>query len=204
MFEATEFIGNIANNKFSEDDFSVCIERLEIFVFQAPITTPVRTSFGIMHKRPAVLVRIEDTNGAFGWGEVWCNFPSCGAAYRSALVAGELSSIILGKTFADPGQMYRKLSEDTSVLALQSGDGGALSQAIAGLDIAVWDLIANRLNMPLYRLLGDNSSGEMQPYASGINPDGALQTVQRCRAEGYRAFKVKVGFDPEKDVEIVD
>ncbi|NNK94916.1 MAG: mandelate racemase/muconate lactonizing enzyme family protein [Desulfobacterales bacterium] len=195
---------NIVNSKFSEHNFSVCIERLEIFVFQAPITTPVRTSFGIMHQRPAVLLRIEDNNGAFGWGEVWCNFPSSAAAYRSALITSELSSIILGGTFTSSGQIYRKLSEDTAVLALQSGDGGALSQAIAGLDIAVWDLIANRLNIPLYQLLGDKHSGVMQPYASGINPDGALQTVQRCRAEGYRAFKVKVGFDPEKDVEIVD
>ena len=44
-----------------------------------PVRVPVRTSFGVMHDRPVVLVRVEDGEGAFGWGEAWCNFPACGA-----------------------------------------------------------------------------------------------------------------------------
>ena len=54
------------------------LARAEIFVFRAPIATPVRTSFGVMHDRPAVLLRLEDADGAHGWGEAWCNFPACG------------------------------------------------------------------------------------------------------------------------------
>ena len=55
------------------------IARIDVHVLRCPIATPVRTSFGVMPDRPAVLVRVEDTEGAHGWGEVWCNFPSCGA-----------------------------------------------------------------------------------------------------------------------------
>ena len=47
------------------------LTRIEIFVFRAPIDVPVRTSFGVMSDRPAVLIRIEDDQGAHGWGEVW-------------------------------------------------------------------------------------------------------------------------------------
>jgi D-galactarolactone cycloisomerase len=42
------------------------LARVEAFVFRSPIATPVRTSFGTMHDRPAVFVRVEDTDGASG------------------------------------------------------------------------------------------------------------------------------------------
>ena len=65
---------------------TLVIRRLQIFVYRAPIETPVMTSFGTMRDRPAVLVRIEDGDGCFGWGEVWCNYPTCGAEHRARLV----------------------------------------------------------------------------------------------------------------------
>ena len=57
--------------------------KAEAFVFRCPIATPVQTSFGIMRDRPAVFVRVEDDEGAAGWGEVWCNFPAVGAEHRA-------------------------------------------------------------------------------------------------------------------------
>jgi D-galactarolactone cycloisomerase len=60
--------------------------KAQAFVFRCPISTPVRTSFGNMHDRPAVFVRVEDEDGAVGWGETWCNFPSCGAEHRARLL----------------------------------------------------------------------------------------------------------------------
>ena len=59
------------------------LARLETFVLRCPIDTPVQTSFGIMRDRPAVFVRVSDTEGAQGWGEVWCNFPTVGAEHRA-------------------------------------------------------------------------------------------------------------------------
>ena len=55
------------------------LERVETFVFRATIAEPVRTSFGLMRDRAAVFVRVQDSDGAHGWGEVWCNFPTVGA-----------------------------------------------------------------------------------------------------------------------------
>ena len=37
---------------------------------------PVRTAFGVMPDRPAIFLSVEDKDGARGWGEIWCNFPS--------------------------------------------------------------------------------------------------------------------------------
>ena len=58
------------------------IEKLEAFVYRAPIDTPVQTSFGTLRDRPAVFVRATDADGVEGWGEVWCNFPTIGAEHR--------------------------------------------------------------------------------------------------------------------------
>ena len=78
------------------------LARIDVHVLRCPIATPVRTSFGVMHDRPAVLVRIEDTDGAHGWGEVWCNFPSCGAEHRARLVETVIAPLALDVHFESP------------------------------------------------------------------------------------------------------
>ena len=60
------------------------IRSLGARVFRCPVEAPVVTSFGAMRERPMVLVRVEDAEGAMGWGEVWCNFPTIGAEVTPA------------------------------------------------------------------------------------------------------------------------
>ena len=169
-------------------------------VLRHRIDKPVRTSFGTMHERPALLVRIEDVDGAHGWGEVWCNFPACGAEHRARLVETVLAPLLRGKAFASPREAFEHLTQATAVLAIQSGEPGPIAQAIAGLDLAMWDLAARRAGQPLWQLLG-GSTDEIGVYASGINPDQPDEMVARKRAEGYRAFKLKIGFDEQRDLD---
>ena len=61
------------------------VERLTVAVYRAPVERPVRTAFGAMTDRPAVIVRAEG-GGATGYGEIWCNFPTCGAEHRARLL----------------------------------------------------------------------------------------------------------------------
>ena len=92
------------------------------------------------------------------------------------------------------------LTDQTHILALQTGEPGPLSQAIAGIDCAVHDLAARKQGLPLWRYLG-GEQGEVKVYASGINPAGALDTVKSAHAQGFRSFKLKVGFTQETDLE---
>ena len=174
--------------------------RIEAFVFRCPVSTPVRTSFGTMHDRPAVFVRVEDKDGSEGWGEVWCNFPSCGAEHRARLVETVLAPLLTRRGFAGPAEAFAWLEERTAVLALQSGEPGPLAQAIAGLDLALWDLCARRAGQPLWRYLGGRHD-QVAAYASGINPDDPGRMVAAKAAEGFRAFKLKVGFGLERDLD---
>lgn len=171
---------------------------VDTFVFRAPIDTPVQTSFGIMRDRPAVFVRITDTEGAVGWGEVWCNFPTVGAEHRARLVDAVFAPLMVGKAFASPEIAYLALSSQTEVLAIQSAEPGPIAQCVAGLDIALWDLHAKRLGQPLWKLLGGKSAA-VRVYASGLNPCAPEKLAAERLAEGYQAFKLKIGFGRDRD-----
>ena len=173
-----------------------------------PVRVPVRTSFGVMHDRPALLVRVEDDEGAFGWGEAWCNFPSCGAEHRARLIETVLAPLVVGRSFASARAAFDELSARTAVLAVQSGEPGPIAQSIAGVDIALHDLAARRAGLPLWRHLLDRAGAPagavaraVPVYASGINPDRPGDTVAALREAGHTAFKLKVGFGEACDVD---
>lgn len=185
------------------DSDTLDLRRIEVFVFRAPVTVPVRTSFGSMDNRPAVVVRVEDRDGAHGWGEIWCNFPSCGAEHRAQLVDTVFAPRLLRRQFSTPVQVTETLLRETHALRLQTREHGPLDQAIAGLDVALWDLYTRRRNQPLHRVLGSGQRSAVPVYASGINPQEAQETIDRCRGEGFNAFKVKIGFHPEQDKDLL-
>ena len=172
---------------------------LRAHVLRLPISQPVRTSFGTMHDRPAVLVQARDADGAEGWGEAWCNFPPCGAEHRGRLIDTVLSAHLREREFESPAAAFAHLHEATAVLALQSGEPGPFAQAIAGVDLALWDLVARRNAQPLWRLLG-GSDPTVGVYASGINPEHPERVVRARRDDGYRAFKLKIGFGTDIDI----
>jgi D-galactarolactone cycloisomerase len=172
---------------------------IEAFCYRYPLATPVVTSFGRMSNRPAVFIRAVDEDGVEGWGEAWSNFPAPGAEHRARLVNEVLAPGLAGRWFGGPAQAFDTLTKGTEVLALQCGEPGPFAQAIAGIDLALWDLHARRKRLPLWRLLGGHST-TIKVYASGINPGGAAQTAEAALERGHRALKLKVGFGAETDL----
>ncbi len=181
----------------------VTIKRVQIFTYRVPIETPVCTSFGTMYDRPAVLLRLEDADGAYGYGEAWCNFPACGAEHRARLLETVLSPLLINQTFASPQEAFTTLSAKVHVLSLQADEPGPLAQAVAAVDIALWDLFSKKAQMPLYTALGRKKEAQgiaVPSYASGINPTNTLKTVEENLKLGYTAFKVKIGFNLQNDI----
>ncbi|MBR1126359.1 mandelate racemase/muconate lactonizing enzyme family protein [Bradyrhizobium lablabi] len=174
------------------------VRSVQAYCYRYPLETPVVTSFGKMLNRPAVFVRVEDTDGMVGWGEAWSNFPSTGAEHRARLVNEILAPAITGLSASEPTEIFDRLTQGTSVLALQSGEPGPFAQAIAGIDLAVWDLAARRRKTALWKLLGGAGS-TIRVYASGINPTGSRQMADAALGRGHRALKLKIGFDPATD-----
>lgn len=173
--------------------------KLRAHLLRWPVRTPVRTSFGVMHDRPMLLLEVRDADGAVGWGEAWCNFPAVGAEHRARLVESVFAPMLDDAARADAAQTFERLTRATAVLAIQSGEPGPIAQCIAGIDMALWDLAARRAAQPLWRFLG-GTDPEVKVYASGLNPDGPERLAAQRQAEGYTAFKLKVGFGADRDL----
>jgi L-alanine-DL-glutamate epimerase-like enolase superfamily enzyme len=146
-----------------------------------------------------LLVEVEDSDGARGWGEVWCNFPAVGAEHRARLLESVFAPMLEGEPLGEPGAWFADLTARTAVLAIQAGEPGPIAHCIAGIDIALWDLAARRAGLPLWKMLG-GSDPQVGVYASGLNPDAPEKLAAMRRAEGYTAFKLKVGFGVERDL----
>ncbi len=176
--------------------------KAQVFVHRIPIARPVRTSFGTMSDRPSVFIRLEDSDGHAGWGEVWCNYPSVGAEHRARLLMATVLPLAAELRLLDrPDVLWTTLTERLSVLSIQTGEKGPIAQTISGLDCAVQDLAARRTGQPLWRYLDPAGSPRVPVYASGINPDGAAETARDAIAAGFAGAKLKIGFDPELDRE---
>lgn len=181
-------------------DTPITIKNIKAFVFRAPIANPVKTSFGIMTNRPAVFVRLEDSDGVVGWGEIWCNFPNCGAEHRATLLEESIKPLLINQSFNTPEEIYHFISAKTAVLAIQSGEYGPIAQTIAGIDLAAWDLFSRKSNQPLWRYLG-GANPRMKAYASGINPDNPERSIEALLKDGFISFKLKIGFNETVDAE---
>ena len=175
------------------------IARLDAHLFHAPIATPVRNAFGAITSRPAVLVRLEASDGVHGWGEAFGNFPPGGAAHRASLAAHVFSPLVAGGPADDPAALRAALERRTEVMAIQCGEPGPFAQVIGAIDQAAWDLAARRAGQPLWRFLG-GTDPRVRVYASGIGPDDVVDVARAKRDEGYRAFKLKVGFGATRDL----
>ena len=180
------------------------IARIQAWACRSPVEKPVATSFGIMRNRPAVFLRLEDEEGGFGWGEVFANWPAAGAEHRVNLLVEDLAPLVLGQVLLEPRALFDELVAATRIRALQCGEPGPFHQVIAGLDIAAWDLCARRANVPVRRLLNPQAPGRVRAYASGIHINSASTMIAEARAAGFSAFKVKVGFDAERDLAALD
>lgn len=173
------------------------IKRLECWLFRAPIREPVANAFGAMTNRPALFLRLSASDGAWGWGEVFCNFPQVGAEHRARLVDSIFRPLLENTSGDSPAIVRELLERRTRQMAIQCGEPGPFAQITGAIDQAMWDMDARRAGLPLWRHLG--GAPRVRVYASGIGPDHAAEVAQAKRCEGYRAFKLKVGFGIERD-----
>ena len=175
------------------------IARLDVYALEAKIDTPVTASFGSIPARVSALLRIEESGGVAGWGEIWGNFPYVTSAYRAALACRVLPEALLGAVVEAPGAFSRRLADRLHVLAVQAAEPGPVAAVLAAVNQALWDLAARRQGLPLRRALNEGAAETIPVYASGLNPTDGAETAARARDAGFRAFKLKIGFGDEVD-----
>lgn len=177
---------------------SVPLAKATLFHFRHVLPQPIPTVMGAMTHRPALLLRVEDHEGAHGWGEIWCNFPPDGDFHRARL-ANRILPTALADMSADTPDAFAEILRRLHRLIIQCGEPGPVAQIACAADIALHDMCARRLSMSLSTMLGGTRSA-VPAYASGISPDKAPEQIDRMRSLGYRLFKQRIGFGPDDGI----
>jgi L-alanine-DL-glutamate epimerase-like enolase superfamily enzyme len=156
-----------------------------------PLPTALSDStHGTMEGFELVTVRVRDAEGAEGVGYTYTVGAGGGAVH--ALIARDLAPRLVGRE-------AERIEERWQAMwwALHyGGRGGFAALAVSAVDIALWDLRARRLRVPLWRLLG-GFDPRVPCYAGGIDLDFSLDALLKQTddnlARGFRAIKMKVG-----------
>ena len=175
--------------------------RTRFFRFQPP--SPLVSSLGSRSFRTLCLVEVETEDGLIGLGESWTNFPHWGAAERHATLMHGIRPLIVGQNVSDVIGTHYRLFQQLERIGLQWGSPGAISQAISGVDLALWDLAGKRHKIPVYQLLGGGRS-HVPVYASGLGPIVDEDIIRRHRQMGINVFKLKVGFGLDQDIDQIN
>jgi L-alanine-DL-glutamate epimerase-like enolase superfamily enzyme len=164
------------------------------------IRVPLRRPWG--HDVPTItLVAVDLTTdaGDVGHGFAWT--PTVGGTSVRAFIDDELAPRAVGRP-ADPA-----IWDGLWAAVHEAGGGGVTSIALAGVDLALWDLRGRREGRSVIDLLGRRH--DAQPvYGSGVNRHYPIEDLvaqaERFVARGYGTVKVKVGGRSlEEDVERV-
>ncbi|MBK8466135.1 MAG: o-succinylbenzoate synthase [Chloracidobacterium sp.] len=163
------------------------IRSVELIEINMPLVHFFETSFGRTYERRIVLVRVEDTDGGEGWGEVTCGeTPSYSDEWTdSAWVTIEkiLAPMVVGKTVEKAADVWN---------AFAKVRGHRMSKA--SIETACWDLEAKKLGIPLWRHIG----GVLTEIDCGVSigiQDSLEKLFEKIQTEleaGYRRIKIKI------------
>ncbi|CAH0195597.1 mandelate racemase/muconate lactonizing enzyme family protein [Roseomonas sp. CECT 9278] len=163
------------------------------------------SDFGRVTSFDSVIVRIETDAGITGWGECKAGVGSAAAcAGLAAIVNLDYAPLLVGQDPRDVSRlwdvMYNTPREGYAVaeghVLPQLGRRGLSISAIAGVDVALWDILGKSLGVPVWRLLGGRRAERMPAYASGGWADEAnigAQLQGYCDKAGFRAVKMRIG-----------
>jgi D-galactarolactone cycloisomerase len=104
---------------------------------------------------------------------------------------GVLRPFLVGASALDPARVTETLHQET----FWQGRGGAITHAISGIDIALWDLFGKVTGQPISRLLGGRYREKVRPYGSMLmtEPDGMRARLEAGLERGFRSFKIGWG-----------
>jgi mandelate racemase len=157
---------------------------------EVPMTFALGTSREAIAKAPLLLVDLETEQGVTGRTYLWCYFRQAMTAIASVLDAA--LAPIKGDTLA-PLDIDAKLSKRFALIGRQ----GIVRMAVAAIDMAAWDALAQAAGLPLATMLGSRPR-RIQAYNScglGLMPLAELQKeADALLARGFRALKLRLGY----------
>lgn len=163
------------------------IRALRARAVDIPLDRPIETALATISTSPVVLIDLTTQEGVTGRSYVFCYTPLVMAPLVRLL--HNLDEQLRGLP-ASPGETGPRLQSQFRVL----GTSGLVEMALAGIDMALWDVVGKREGISLRRLLG--SSRTSVPAYAGIRsmqPEAAAREAVAAVERGFGAVKVKLG-----------
>jgi L-alanine-DL-glutamate epimerase-like enolase superfamily enzyme len=164
------------------------IKRVEAIAVSFPMKKPVVMAGVEIARADNVLVRIQADNGVVGWGE---------AASAPTMTGETVESMMAAIRYLAPVLEGREAEDIAGALAAMAARMYANNGAKAAIEIALHDLVGRASSRPVYALLGGKQRSRMAVLGvigtGELNSD--LREAEKKKADGYVAFKIKVGID---------
>jgi len=145
----------------------------------------------------SMVVKLTTKDGIIGWGEA---LSPVSPQVSAKVVEDLLGPLIIGKDPQDVVTIYEDLYNTMRVRGYFSG---FFVDALAGIDIALWDIKGKQLNMPICKVLGGKCREKIPAYVSGL-PKATVQERAEYAKEwiekGYHAIKFAAAVANEGEI----
>jgi muconate cycloisomerase len=173
----------------------VKLSRIEPIAVSIPLRKPIKMAGVELRSADNVLVRIETDDGVIGWGE---------AASAPSMTGESVESMMAAVRYLEPYVKAGALEDIDGALSRMDRALYGNHAAKSAIEIALHDALGKARGKPVYELLGEKRRGRVPLICmlASSNIDIDVADAKRGKAEGYVAFKVKVGTgDPLVDAE---
>lgn len=178
----------------------ITIRELTVRAVHVPLRLPLQTSSGTVHIAPLALLDLHTDAGIIGRTYLFCYTP---------LVLGPVCELLrnlaplLQGVSAAPLPVHALLQARFRLL----GAKGLVGMALAGIDMALWDIVARVQGQTLARALGAEPVAVPAYNSCGLGLIGPGQVAAQAEAllcDGFTAIKVRLGYPAlETDIQVV-
>lgn len=167
------------------------VERVETYVLRVPLSRPVTDA--LYHRThwhiPVAEISTSDGLTGTGYSGVWA-----GEDLLCSAVDRYLAPMLIGHDATAIGELWRQLYWSPLHWV---GRAGVTHMALGMIDVALWDLAAQRAQMPLWRMLG-GTYRELETYNTdggwlNLSLDELVADTSAMAEAGWRRVKVKAG-----------
>lgn len=182
------------------------ISKIDVYPTRLPFKSDFKIARGSVGNpdvgAPHIFVQITGDDGTVGWGEAR---PSHRWSYETeesvvSAIDNYLAPALIGYDIADIDAIHRMMD-------VEIAPGMTHGQPIAkcAVDMAIHDLRARAYGVNVQELFGSSQRADVKLtwIVSDQSPEGAARMASEAMSKGYRGIKVKIGFSPERDAEIL-
>lgn len=167
------------------------IIKAEAIPIELKLKEPFTISNSTVNVADNIIIRLETDDNFVGWG---CSTPDPVTSETKKTVLANFKiakRIIIG---SDPTRI-------NLINYFLEQDLKANSSLKAGLNIALYDILGKKANMPLYRFLGGFREKILTSVTIGLNQtDLMVKKAKQIESKGFKAIKIKCGFDIDQDI----